>query len=53
MLLDCPYCHKLIDATVTKLVSRCTECNKDFYSSDQSKYTHLWRELGKKLTKSH
>jgi uncharacterized protein (DUF983 family) len=48
---ECPHCHKIVEQTITKLVSRCTACNKDYYSSEQTRAIAAWREFGKQLSK--
>jgi hypothetical protein len=52
MRAECPYCHKIVEQTITKLVSRCTECNKEYYSPEQTKAITAWREYGKQLAKN-
>jgi hypothetical protein len=47
--MECSYCHKTVEFTITKLLSRCTNCDKDYFSPQQSKALYLWKELGKKL----
>jgi hypothetical protein len=49
MIMECPMCGKTVDFTITKLLSRCTACNKDYFSPEQSKALYHWKELGKRL----